>query len=155
MVTNNMLYQNFSNALMQAKNYQSQISQKEFEMKLIDINSRYSSNNYYYNELQKQKIELEILTLRNNRNNNIFNAIDYVLELTQIEIRNNALYSMAYLAINSITSYLRIQKVSDLILPFHLQSKLTRVDTILMRSNTSNTMLKSAISELKNILHVF
>ena len=49
-----MLYQNFSNALMQAKNYQSQISQKEFEMKLIDINSRYSSNNYYYNELQKQ-----------------------------------------------------------------------------------------------------
>ncbi len=154
MVTNNMLYQNFSNALMQAKNYQSQISQKEFEMKLIDINSRYSSNNYYYNELQKQKIELEILTLRNNRNN-IFNAIDYALELTQIEIRNNALYSMAYLAINSITSYLRIQKVSDLILPFHLQSKLTRVDTILMRSNTSNTMLKSAISELKNILHVF
>ena len=153
MVTNNMLYQNFSNALMQAKNYQSQISQKEFEMKLIDINSRYSSNNYYYNELQKQKIELEILTLRNNRNNNIFNAIDYALELTQIEIRNNALYSMAYLAINSITSYLRIQKVSDLILPFHLQSK--RVDTILMRSNTSNTMLKSAISELKNILHVF
>lgn len=149
-----MLYQNFSNALMQAKNYQSQISQKEFEMKLIDINSRYSSNNYYYNELQKQKIELEILTLRNNRNN-IFNAIDYALELTQIEIRNNALYSMAYLAINSITSYLRIQKVSDLILPFHLQSKLTRVDTILMRSNTSNTMLKSAISELKNILHVF
>lgn len=154
MVTNNMLYQNFSNALMQAKNYQSQISQKEFKMKLIDINSRYSSNNYYYNELQKQKIELEILTLRNNRNN-IFNAIDYALELTQIEIRNNALYSMAYLAINSITSYLRIQKVSDLILPFHLQSKLTRVDTILMRSNTSNTMLKSAISELKNILHVF
>lgn len=149
-----MLYQNFSNALMQAKNYQSQISQKEFKMKLIDINSRYSSNNYYYNELQKQKIELEILTLRNNRNN-IFNAIDYALELTQIEIRNNALYSMAYLAINSITSYLRIQKVSDLILPFHLQSKLTRVDTILMRSNTSNTMLKSAISELKNILHVF
>lgn len=148
-----MLYQNFSNALMQAKNYQSQISQKEFEMKLIDINSRYSSNNY--NELQKQKIELEILTLRNNRNNNIFNAIDYALDLTQIEIRNNALYSMAYLAINSITSYLRIQMVSDLILPFHLQSKLTRVDTILMRSNTSNTMLKSAISELKNILHVF
>lgn len=149
-----MLYQNFSNALMQAKNYQSQISQKEFEMKLIDINSRYSSNNYY-NELQKQKIELEILTLRNNRNNNIFNAIDYALDLTQIEIRNNALYSMAYLAINSITSYLRIQMVSDLILPFHLQSKLTRVDTILMRSNTSNTMLKSAISELKNILHIF
>ena len=152
MVTNNMLYQNFSNALMQAKNYQSQISQKEFEMRLMEINNRYSSSNYYYNELQKQKVEIEILTLKNNRDNSIFSAIDYALELTQIEIRNNTLYSMAYLAINSITSYLKIQKISDLILPFTLRLKLAQIDTTM---TYSNTMLKSAISELKNILHVF
>ena len=147
-----MLYQNFSNALMQAKNYQSQISQKEFEMRLMEINNRYSSNNYYYNELQKQKAEIEILTLKNNRDNSIFSAIDYALELAQIEIRNNTLYSMAYLAINSITSYLKIQKISDLILPFTLRLKLAQIDTTM---TYSNTMLKSAISELKNILHVF
>lgn len=147
-----MLYQNFSNALMQAKNYQSQISQKEFEMRLMEINNRYSSSNYYYNELQKQKVEIEILTLKNNRDNSIFSAIDYALELTQIEIRNNTLYSMAYLAINSITSYLKIQKISDLILPFTLRLKLAQIDTTM---TYSNTMLKSAISELKNILHVF
>ena len=152
MVTNNMLYQDFSNALMQAKNYQSQISQKEFEMRLMEINNRYSSNNYYYNELQKQKAEIEILTLKNNRDNSIFSAIDYALELAQIEIRNNTLYSMAYLAINSITSYLKIQKISDLILPFTLRLKLAQIDTTM---TYSNTMLKSAISELKNILHVF
>lgn len=147
-----MLYQDFSNALMQAKNYQSQISQKEFEMRLMEINNRYSSNNYYYNELQKQKAEIEILTLKNNRDNSIFSAIDYALELAQIEIRNNTLYSMAYLAINSITSYLKIQKISDLILPFTLRLKLAQIDTTM---TYSNTMLKSAISELKNILHVF
>lgn len=152
MVTNNMLYQDFSNALMQAKNYQSQISQKEFEMRLMEINNRYSSSNYYYNELQKQKVEIEILTLKNNRDNSIFSAIDYALELAQIEIRNNTLYSMAYLAINSITSYLKIQKISDLILPFTLRLKLAQIDTTM---TYSNTMLKSAISELKNILHVF
>lgn len=147
-----MLYQDFSNALMQAKNYQSQISQKEFEMRLMEINNRYSSSNYYYNELQKQKVEIEILTLKNNRDNSIFSAIDYALELAQIEIRNNTLYSMAYLAINSITSYLKIQKISDLILPFTLRLKLAQIDTTM---TYSNTMLKSAISELKNILHVF
>ena len=53
-----MLYQKFPNDIMKKKNYQSQISQKEFEMKLIDINSRYFFFFYYYNELQKQKIEL-------------------------------------------------------------------------------------------------
>lgn len=147
-----MLYQDFSNALMQAKNHQSQISQKEFEMRLMEINNRYSSSNYYYNELQKQKVEIEILTLKNNRDNSIFSAIDYALELAQIEIRNNTLYSMAYLAINSITSYLKIQKISDLILPFTLRLKLAQIDTTM---TYSNTMLKSAISELKNILHVF
>ncbi len=147
-----MLYQDFSNALMQAKNYQSQISQKEFEMRLMEINNRYSSSNYYYNELQKQKVEIEILTLKNNRDNSIFSAIDYALELAQIEIRNNTLYSMAYLAINSITSYLKIQKISDLILPFTLRLKLAQIDRTM---TYSNTMLKSAISELKNILHVF
>lgn len=147
-----MLYQDFSNALMQAKNYQSQISQKEFEMRLMEINNRYSSSNYYNNELQKQKVEIEILTLKNNRDNSIFSAIDYALELAQIETRNNTLYSMAYLAINSITSYLKIQKISDLILPFTLRLKLAQIDTTM---TYSNTMLKSAISELKNILHVF
>ena len=39
----------------------------------------------------------------------------------------------------------------DLILPFYLQSKLTRVDTALMYSNTNNTMLKSAISYIDSV----
>lgn len=55
MIINNMLYQNSSNALMQAKHYQSQISQKEFEIQLININSKYSSYGNDYNELQRQK----------------------------------------------------------------------------------------------------
>ena len=47
MIGNNatILYQNSSNELMQAKRYQSQISQKEFEIRLMDINNRFAPNN--------------------------------------------------------------------------------------------------------------
>ena len=155
MIINNMLYQNSSNALMQAKHYQSQISQKEFEIQLININSKYSSYGNDYNELQRQKMEQDIWNLKNIRNNNIYSAIDYALELVLIEMKNNPLYSMAYLAVNSITSYLRIQKISDLTLPLPLRLKLMQIDTNLAYSNMDNTILKNAISELKNWLHIF
>lgn len=155
MIINNMLYQNSSNALMQAKHYQSQISQKEFEIQLININSKYSFYGNDYNELQRQKMEQDIWNLKNIRNNNIYSAIDYALELVLIEMKNNPLYSMAYLAVNSITSYLRIQKISDLTLPLPLRLKLTQIDTNLAYSNMDNTILKNAISELKNWLHIF
>ncbi len=39
-----MLYQSSSNELMQAQHYQSQISQKEFEIRLMDINNRFTPN---------------------------------------------------------------------------------------------------------------
>ena len=155
MIINNMLYQNSSNALMQAKHYQSQISQKEFEIQLININSKYSSYGNDYNEIKKKKMEQDIWNLKNIRNNNIYSAIDYALELVLIEMKNNPLYSMAYLAVNSITSYLRIQKISDLTLPLPLRLKLTQIDTNLAYSNMDNTILKNAISELKNWLHIF
>lgn len=38
-MNNNLLYLNSSNELIQSRNYQSQISQKEFEIRLIDINN--------------------------------------------------------------------------------------------------------------------
>lgn len=100
-------------------------------------------------------MEQDIWNLKNIRNNNIYSAIDYALELVLIEMKNNPLYSMAYLAVNSITSYLRIQKISDLTLPLPLRLKLTQIDTNLAYSNMDNTILKNAISELKNWLHIF
>ena len=66
MIGNNatILYQNSSNELMQAKRYQSQISQKEFEIRLMDINNRFAPNNgvdnFYIANLQKQNIKSEI-----------------------------------------------------------------------------------------------
>lgn len=155
MVINNMLYQNSSNALMQAKHYQSQISQKEFEMQLININNKYSSYGNDYNEIQKRKLEQDIWNLKNIRNNNIYSAIDYALELVLIEIKSTPLYSMAYFAVNSITSYLKIQKISDLTLPLSLRLKLTQIDTNFAYSNMNNAMLKNAISELKKLFYIF
>ena len=60
-----MLYQSSSNELMQAQHYQSQISQKEFEIRLMDINNRFTPNsrldNFYIANLQKQNIKLYII----------------------------------------------------------------------------------------------
>ena len=67
-----MLYQSSSNELMQAQHYQSQISQKEFEIRLMDINNRFTPNsrldNFYIANLQKQNIKSEIDNLIHNRN---------------------------------------------------------------------------------------
>ena len=111
MINNNMLYQNSSNELMQAKNYQSQISQKEFEIKLMDINSKYSFNKEpdYITNLQRQNVKLEINSLAYNRNMHLCNAIDNALDLAINESQDSVFYSMAYLAISSINSFIRIQ----------------------------------------------
>ena len=87
MIGNNatILYQNSSNELMQAKRYQSQISQKEFEIRLMDINNRFAPNNgvdnFYIANLQKQNIKSEIDNLLYNRNRHLCNAIDSALGL--------------------------------------------------------------------------
>ena len=67
-----MLYKSSSDALMQARVSQSQISQKEFELKLMEINNQYSpynANNPYMNLIQKHSIENEIARLKNAINN--------------------------------------------------------------------------------------
>ena len=42
-MNNNQLYLNSSNELMQVRNIQRQISQKELELQLLDINDRYGA----------------------------------------------------------------------------------------------------------------
>ena len=83
-MNNNLLYLNSSNELIQSRNYQSQISQKEFEIRLIDINNKYAfsdNNTDFSNSMKRQNIELEIHNLKNHRANHINNAIGYALDL--------------------------------------------------------------------------
>ena len=149
----NMLYQNSSNELMQAKNYQSQISQKEFEIKLMDINSKYSSNSNiepdYITNLQRQSVKLDINNLAYNRNMHLCNAIDSALDLAMSEAQDSVFYSMAYLAISSINSFIRMQNDVNFNLPFNIAVKLSQAYL-----QITNVLLKNEISTLKQAFNV-
>ena len=146
-----MLYQSSSNELMQAKNYQSQISQKEFEIKLMDINSRYSSNKEqdYITNLQRQNVKLEINSLAYNRNMHLCNAIDSALDLAMNEAQDSVFYSMAYLAINSINSFIRLQNGINFNLPFNIASKLSQAYL-----QITNVLVRTEIATLKQVFNV-
>ena len=155
MIGNNatILYQNSSNELMQAKRYQSQISQKEFEIRLMDINNRFAPNNgvdnFYIANLQKQNIKSEIDNLLYNRNRHLCNAIDSALDLAITESQDSVFYSMAYLAINSINSFVRTQNGINLNLPFNVAFKLSQADL-----QTTNVLVKTEISTLKRLCNI-
>lgn len=151
MNTTTMLYQNSSNELMQAKNYQSQISQKEFEIKLMDINSRYSSNKEpdYITNLQRQNVKLEINSLAYNRNMHLCNAIDSALDLAMNEAQDSVFYSMAYLAISSINSFIRMQNGVNFNLPFNIASKLSQAYL-----QITNVLVRTEIATLKQVFNV-
>lgn len=148
-----ILYQNSSNELMQAKRYQSQISQKEFEIRLMDINNRFAPNNgvdnFYITNLQKQNIKSEIDNLIYNRNRHLCNAIDNALDLAITESQDSVFYSMAYLAINSINSFVRTQNGINVNLPFNVAFKLSQAD-----SQTTNVLVKTEISTLKRLCNI-
>lgn len=148
-----MLYQNSSNELMQAKHYQSQISQKEFEIRLMDINSRFSPNNdvsdVYIANLQKQNKQSEIDNLVRSRNQHLYNAIDSALDLAMSESQNSVFYSMAYLAINSINSFIRLQNGMTFLLPLNIAIKLSQA-----YFQITNVLVKTEISTLKQLCKV-
>ena len=66
-MNNQYLIQLSSNGLNSANNIQQQISQKKFEIKLVDINSANMSMQdagvYHYNQQRKQLLEMEQLNL--------------------------------------------------------------------------------------------
>lgn len=152
----NYLYNMSSNELMQARNVQAQISQKELELKLLDINSRYDSYSpYSSNKIKRQSINMEILSLRNNANNHLNNAISHALLLAEQDIRNNHTYSisMATYAIDSIcsflTSYLGYFKLSVL-----SQMKLIEISSQLVLPDINMLNLKNAIDKLKSLCNI-
>ena len=153
----NMLYKSSSDALMQARVSQSQISQKEFELNLMEINNQYSlynANNPYMNLIQKHSIENEIARFKNDRDNYTISAINYAIQLAIVELQNNSMFSMAYLAISSINSFLSSEKVSSLSLPFTLQSNISQL-YFQLTTSIHNPSLAMELQRLKNTFHVY
>lgn len=149
----NALYKISADYLMQARLIQSQIVQKEFEIKLLGMNNRYAKyDSYGLNVLiQTQSIEREIGRMKYNRDDFLYKAIDYALQLVEIEQRMNVLFSMAYLAVSSINSFLQSEKLKPPMGSSFLQMRVLQ----LMQGGIVNPLLRGEMEKLKSFWSVF
>lgn len=154
------LYNQFSNELRQANNCQMQISQKEFELQLIDINLKYGnsdSERNIQNLLKKNNIKVSLHSIENERNTYLTHAIIYALQLAEYEIGNskNIVFPMAYLALNSINSFISSYNI-NLDLSLFIRSKISYVSNkLILESNLSLINLRTEIDKLKSLCNIF
>lgn len=154
------LYNQFSLELRQADNCQIQISQKIFELQLIDINLKYGNNDSQWNiqNLVKQNnIKVRLHSVENERNTYLTRAITYALQLAEYEMENskNIVFPMAYLALNSINTFISSYKVNlDLSIP--IRSKVSYISNkLILESNLNFINLRTEIDKLKSSCHIF
>ena len=144
-----LLYTNAFNDVELARNCQISISQKEMEINMIDINSRYSSfDNVYLNNIKKQSLELDIINLKSNRDKYINSAISYALTIADNEIQENNSLSVATIVIGSISSFISTIKDSFNISIVN-RSNLSLMSSKLLLPGISMFQLKNAIEGLK------
>ena len=154
------LYNQFSNELRQANNCQMQISQKEFELQLIDINLKYGnsdSERNIQNLFKKNNIKVSLHSIENERNTYLTHAIIYALQLAEYEIGNSKhiIFPMAYLALNSINSFISSYNI-NLDLSLFIRSKISYVSNkLILESNLNLINLRTEIDKLKSLCNIF
>ena len=146
-----LLYTNAFNDIELARNCQISISQKEMEINMININSRYSSfDNVYLNNIKKQSLELDITNMKSNRDKYINSAISYALTIADNEIQENNSLSVATIVIGSISSFISTIKDSFNISIVN-RSNLSLMSSKLLLPGISMFQLKNAIEGLKSV----
>lgn len=156
-MNNQYLIQFSSNGLTNANNIQQQISQKEFEIKLVDINSAHMSiqdvGMYYYNRQRKQLLEMEISTLISQRNNYINDALMYALMIAEGELSFPTSFSIAVVLLANIRSFLTIQNISfTASLPIIM--KISLLQSQLQKKNIGFASLRQELLNLKFQLRI-
>lgn len=153
----NNLYLLSSNELAQASNIQQQISQKEFEKKLVEINSRYLSSqesvSYYYNQQRKLSLDMELSNLISQRDGYINSALLYGLMLAEKELSEHQVVSSALTLIANVRTFLAIQNIS-LAISFPVMLKMVTLHTQLQKNNNAALSLKQELTNLRNQLHI-
>lgn len=150
------LYRDSSNALMNAKNLQMQISQKELELELIEINSRYRNSYEHSDRLKIQNIKMDIDLLTSQRDTYISNAIDLAIDILNVEIdeKNSGVFSLGSLAIGSINSFISSMK-PDLRISITSRMKLSQVSSKLLFAGIGYMDVSSKIDTLKRLLRTY
>ena len=144
----------------QLYNCQMQISQKEFELQLIDINLKYGnsdSERNIQNLVKQNNIKVSLHSIENERNTYLTHAIIYALQLAEYEIGNskNIVFPMAYLALNSINSFISSYNI-NLDLSLFIKSKISYVSNkLILESNLSLINLRTEIDKLKSLCNIF
>lgn len=149
-----ILYTNAFNDIESARNCQNSISQKEMELQMININSKYSSfDNSYLNNMKKQSLKMEIVNLVNKRNNYINSSIGYAFTIAENEIQENNGLSVAAIVIGTISSFISSIKDSFNISIVN-RSNLSLMSSKLLLSGLNMIQLKNAIETLKSVCKV-
>lgn len=153
---NTNLVQLSSTELAQANNIQQQISQREFEIKLIDINGMHLSNQdastYFYNQQRKQSLKTEISNLKRQRDNHINEAIMYALSLAEGELTQRQTFSNASLLLSNIRSFLTIQNIR-LFVSLPVTLKISLLNSRLQRS-VGHVSLKRELQNVRMQLQI-
>lgn len=110
MNNNQYLYDQSSEFLKKANENQMKVSQKEFELKLLDIRQSYNNQSNYY--IDKVRIENEKDCLVVQRNSNLFKSIDSALQLIRNEINDqNTILPLSFISVNFINSFIESFKI--------------------------------------------
>ena len=153
---NNNLVQLSSSELALANDAQRQISQNEFEIRLVDINGMHLSSqdasSYFYNQQRKQLLETGISNLKLQRDNHINAAIMYALTLAEGELTQRRILSSASLLLSNIRSFLTIQNVR-LTVSLPVMLNISLLNSRLQRS-IGHAALKNELMNLKMQLQI-
>lgn len=146
-----------SNELSFAQNVQLQISQKEFEINLVNINRQYSTpqynSEYYYNQQRKLLIEMEISNLKIQRDGHLNNSLNYALELAESEIANRNSFSSAAIALSNVYSFISINNIQFILNTFVI-SKIYSISFTLLQNPLEFSLLRTEINKLKLYFHL-
>lgn len=153
---NTNLVQLSSNELAQASIAQQQISQKEFEIKLVNINNTHLSSQdastYYYNQQRKQSLQAEISNFKSTRDIHINTALMHALTLAERELNERSAFSRASILLSNIRSFLTIQNIRMTVsLPVVL--KMSLLNSRLQRT-IGHASLKQELTNLKMQLQI-
>lgn len=153
---NNISFINSSNELTTAQNIQQQISQKEFEIQLVDINSHYSSSqdssSFYYNHQKKYFLEMEIQNLKKQRDEHLINALTHALNKAESEMNYSMPFSVAAVSISNICSFIKRYNIK-LNITLQLMLKISSISSRLS-TRLNSLQLKQEIINLKTQLNI-
>lgn len=142
--------------LSKARNIQSQISQKEFEIQMIQIDMKYdyrSNGTSYLNESRMRSVQYEIQSLERERDKCINNAVEYTLDIILEELNSsiNGVLSLGNIAVGSVISFISSQRIKVSV-SLSTRMKLNDVSSKLLFAGFTYISVKSNIDKLSSLL---